>query len=144
MSDVFDVLRTVTSASRAKPISTGGAIEEMPQAVWRSPMLGASQVPAALSRGGWGVAAEGRHPPAGAAIKEALNQIEENVPGECAVQKRSINGKLPAQPGEVGNHRAGVGITKDKPRLAFVGHPPVGLKGKPGLPQCVKHAMEMR
>jgi hypothetical protein len=51
MSDVFDVLRTVTSASRAKPISTRGAIEEMPQGcVAVADAMGITSVGGAITR----------------------------------------------------------------------------------------------
>jgi hypothetical protein len=35
-------------------------------------------------------------------------------------------------------------ITEHKPRVAFVGHPTVGLKGEPDVPQVGYHAMELR
>jgi hypothetical protein len=39
---------------------------------------------------------------------------------------------------------ARVTITEYKPRVAFVGHPAVGLKGEPDFAQARYHAMELR
>jgi hypothetical protein len=44
----------------------------------------------------------------------------------------------------MGKNLARVTITEHKPRLAFVGHPTVGLKGEPDVPQVGYHAMELR
>src|SRR5262245_46399820 len=123
MSDVFDVLSVVAPClfSTASP----------------APRLTAA-------RGRWGGIGRECRPLAGAAIKEPLDQIGKNAPGERAVQERSVNRALPADPGEMGNHVAGGEVAEDEPGLAFVGHAAVGLEQEPGLPQRLKHAMEMR
>jgi hypothetical protein len=44
----------------------------------------------------------------------------------------------------MGKNLARVTITEYKPRVAFVGHPTVGLKGEPDGAQARNHAMELR
>src|SRR5262249_20873000 len=86
----------------------------------------------------------GRDPPAGTAINETLNQLAQMRCSERALEPPSAGHILPADPGEIGNHLARVSITEDKPWVAFVGHPVVGLNGKPDAPQGSRHAMKMR
>src|SRR5262245_38736342 len=123
MSDVFDVLSVVAPClfSTASPAPRSTA-----------------------SRGRWGGIGRECRPLAGAAIKEPLDQIGKNAPGERAVQERSVNRALPADPGEMGNHVARGEVAEDEPGLAFIGHAAVGLEREPGLPQRFEHAMEMR
>src|SRR5262245_15267834 len=90
------------------------------------------------------MAGGGRDPPAGTAINEALNQIAQIRRSERALEPPSASHILPADPGEIGNHLARVSITEDKPWVAFVGHPVVGLNGKPDAPQGGYHAMKTR
>jgi len=44
----------------------------------------------------------------------------------------------------MGKNLAIVTITEHKPRLAFVGHPTIGLEGEPGVRQVGYRAMELR
>ena len=82
---------------------------------------------------------DGRRLPVGRAIKETRSQIGKNAPSEGTLEDASD--MLPADPGKVGEHLTGVGITEHQPRVAFVGHPAVDLDG---LRQQVCRVMKKR
>ena len=81
---------------------------------------------------------------AGTAIKEARDQIGEDASREWAIEERSANNIFAVYPCEVGNHLARLDIKESEPRLAFVGHPAVGLDAKARRPQHFPYTMKMR
>jgi hypothetical protein len=59
-------------------------------------------------------------------------------------EARGANDILSVDPGEVSKYLARGSLTEHEPRVAFIGHPTVGLKGESDIPQDRYHAMELR
>ena len=95
-------------------------------------------------RGRCRTAADGRRTSAGTQVNEVVNQLAQSDSGKSLAEARGANDILSADPGEMGKTLARVTITEYKPRVAFVGHPTVGLKGEPDVAQARYHAMELR
>src|SRR5262245_11904338 len=71
----------------------------------------------------------------GALINELVKQLTQSGSIKWAAEARGANEIFAVDPGEMGKNLARVTFAEYEPRLAFVGHPTVGLKGKPSVAQ---------
>ena|SRR5215510_7081543 len=62
---------------------------------------------------------------------ELTNQVVQSPPCQCTVAERNAHNILSGDPGEVRDDFPGVGLTEDKPRIAFVGYAVVGFERQP-------------
>jgi hypothetical protein len=77
-------------------------------------------------------------------LEKAIDQIRKSAVAERAIPKPEANDIHPADPGEVGNHIIEPDIAEYEPRIAFVGHPTIGLQAKPGILQDLGRTIEMQ
>jgi len=73
-----------------------------------------------------------------------VNQPVQGGTGNVLAEARGANDILPVDPGEVGKYLARVNLTEHEPRVAFIGHPTVGLNGESDVAQDRYHAMKLR